>query len=210
MNKPVYLGVSVLDISRTLMYKFWFDCIKPKYEDGAKLCYTDTDSLMINHITEDFFEDIADDFTKRFDTSNCDKNDKRPLPMGIKKKVYGFFKDESGGKIMKEFVALRVKTYAYLMDDDAEEKKAKETKKCVIKRELMFKNYKYCLKSQQRFKSNHYKVCTEEVYKIALNSDDDKRLQIFTGVETCSYGTNAFKKCESEMIVVKDLFVKKI
>ena len=74
----------------------------------------------------------------------------------------------------------------------------------------MFKNYKYCLKSQQRFKSNHYKVCTEEVYKIALNSDDDKRLQIFTGVETCSYGTNAFKKCESEMIVVKDLFVKKI
>ena len=181
------------------MYKFWFDCIKPKYEDGAKLCYTDTESLMINNITEDFFEDIANDVTKWFDTSNCDKSDKRPLPMGINKKVYGFFKDESGGKIMKEFVALRAKTYAYLMVDDAEEKKAKETKKCVIKRELMFKNYKNCffngeviLKSRQRFKSKHYKVCTEEVNKIALNSDDDKRLQIFNGVETCSYRTNAF------------------
>ena len=82
------------------------------------------------------------------------------------------------------------------MDDDAEEKKAKEIKKCVIKRELMFKNYKNCffngeviLKSQQ---SNHYKVCTEKVNKIALNSDDDKRLKIFNGTETCPYGTNAF------------------
>ena len=217
MNKPVYLGVSVLDISKTLMYKFCYDYIKPKYQDGAKLCYTDTDSFMINNITEDFFEDIADDVTKWFDTSNCDENDKRPLPMGMNKKVYGFFKDELGGEIMKEFVALRAKTYAYLMDNDAEEKKAKETKKCVIKRELMFKNYKNCqfngeviLISQQRFKSNHYKVYTEEVNKIALNGDDDKRLQIFNGTETCPYGTNAFKKWESKMMVVKDLFAKKI
>ena len=107
---------------------------------------------------------------------------------------------------MKEFVVLRAKTYACLMDDDAEEKKAKETKKCIITRELMFKNYKNCLfngeailKSQQRFKSNHYKVYTEEVNKITLNSDDDKRLQIFNGIETCPYGTNAFKKCKSEI-----------
>ena len=80
----------------------------------------------------------------------------------------------------------------------------------------MFKNYKNCLfngevilKSQQRFKSNHYKVYTEEVNKIALDSDDDKRLQIFNGIETCPYGANEFKKCESKMMVVKDLFVKK-
>ena len=83
----------------------------------------------------------------------------------MNKKVYGFFKDELGGKIMKEFVALRAKTYAYLMDDDGEEKKPKATKKYVIKRELMFKNYKDCLfngkvilKSQQIFKSDHHKV----------------------------------------------------
>ena len=79
MNKPVYLGMSILDISKTLMHKFWYDCIKPKYEDRAKLCYTDTDSLIIHIITEDFFEDSTDDVTKEFDTSNYDQNDKRPF-----------------------------------------------------------------------------------------------------------------------------------
>ena len=138
MNKPVHLGMSILGISKTLMYKFWYYYIKPKYEYRVKLCYTDTDSFIIHIITEDFFEDIADDVTKWFDTSNYDENDKRPLPIGMTKKVYDFFKDELGGKITKEFVALRAKTYAYLTDD-GEEKTSKGTKKCVIKRE--FKNY---------------------------------------------------------------------
>ena len=165
MNKPVYLGMSILDISKTLMYKFWYDYIKSKYEDRAKLCYTDTDSFIIHIVTEDLFKDIARDVKKWFDTSNYDENDKRPLPTGMKKKVYGFFKDELRGTIMKEFIALRAKTYAFLMDDDGEEKKPKATKKYVIKRELMFKNYKDCLfngkvilKSQQIFKSDHHKV----------------------------------------------------
>ena len=116
---------------------------------------------------------------------------------------------------MQEFVALRAKTYAYLTDDDDEKRKAKETKKCVIKSELMLKNYKdglfngeVILKSQQRFKSDHRKVYTEEVNKIALNSDDDKRIQTFDGIETYPYGTNAFKVCESKMIAVRDLFVE--
>ena len=116
---------------------------------------------------------------------------------------------------MEEFVALRAKTYAYLTDDDDEKRKAKETKKCVIKSELMLKNYKDCLfngevilKSLQRFKSDHRKVYTEEVNKIALNSDDDKRIQTFDGIETYPYGTNAFKVCESKMIAVRDLFVE--
>ena len=116
---------------------------------------------------------------------------------------------------MEEFVALRAKTYAYLTDDDDEKRKAKETKKCIIKSELMLKNYKdglfngeVILKSQQRFKSDHRKVYTEEVNKIALNSDDDKRIQTFDGIETYPYGTNAFKVCESKMIAVRDLFVE--
>ena len=79
MNKPVYLGMSILDISKTLMYKFWYDYFKPKYGDKAKLCYTDTDSFIIHTITEDFFEDIAGDVKKWFDTSNYDENDKRTL-----------------------------------------------------------------------------------------------------------------------------------
>ena len=197
MSKPVSLGMSILDISKAFMYKFWYDYIKPKYEDIAKLCYTDTDSLIIHIITENIFEEIAGDVKIWFDASNYDENDKRPLSMGMNKRAYGFVKDELGGKIMKEFVALRSKTYAYLMDDDSEKKKAKGTKKCVIKRELMFENYKDCLfngevilKSQQIFKSDHHKVYTEEVNKIALSSDDDKRLQTFDRVTTYLYGTN--------------------
>ena len=114
---------------------------------------------------------------------------------------------------MKEFCALRAKTYSYLMDDNSEVKKSKGTKKCVIKRRLMFENYKdslfnnkTILKSQQRFKSDHHKVYTEEVNKIALSSNDDKRLQTHDKITTYPYGTNAFKVCESEMLMVKDLF----
>ena len=92
-NKPLHLGMSMLDISKTPMYKFWYDYFKPKYGDRAKLCYTDTDSFIIYIITEDFFVDISDDVEKWFDTSNYDKNDKRPLQIGENKKVPGLFKD---------------------------------------------------------------------------------------------------------------------
>ena len=135
---------------------------------------------------------------------------KRPLPIGKNKKVPSLFKDELGRKIMKEFCTLRAKTYAYLMDDDSEKKKAKGTKKCVLKHRLMFENYKVCLfndkiilKSQQRFKSDYNKVYIEEVNKIGLSSDDDKRLQSFDTIATYPHGTNAFKVCESEMLMVK-------
>ena len=86
MNKPVYLGMSILDISEILMYEFWYDYIKPKYGDRAKLCYMDTDSFVIHVETEDFYKDIANDFERWFDTSNYDENDKRPLPIGKDKK----------------------------------------------------------------------------------------------------------------------------
>ena len=112
MNKAIYLGMSILDISKTLMYKFWYDYFKPKYGDKAKLCYTDTDSFIIHIITEDFFEDISNDVEAWYDTSNYDENDKRPLPVGKNKKVIGLLKDELGGKIMKEFCAPREKTYS--------------------------------------------------------------------------------------------------
>ena len=127
-----------------------------------------TDSFVIYVKTEDFYEDIADDVKKWFDTSAYNEDDKRLLPIGGNKKKTGLFKDELGGNILKEFVGLRAKTYAYLMDDDTEHKKAKETKKCVIKKELMFANYKNCLlndktvlRSQQRFKSDCHKLYTE-------------------------------------------------
>ena len=136
MNKPIYPGLSILEISKTLMYEFWYDYMKPKYGDNVKLCYMDTDSFIMHIKTEDFYEDIADDVEKRFDTSNYEVN--RPLPAGKNKKKIGLMKDELGGKIMIEFVPLRPKTYSHLTDDCAEDKKAKGTKKCVIKRRLKF------------------------------------------------------------------------
>ena len=108
---------------------------------------------------------------------------------------------------MIEFIKLRAKTYAYLMDDDSEHKEAKGTRKCLIKRRLMFENYidrllnnKIILQSQQRFKSDHHKVYPEQINKIALSSNDDNRLQIFDKITIYPYGTNAFKVCESEML----------
>ena len=212
MNKPVYLGQAVLDISKTLMYDFWYDYIKSMYKDKARLCYIDTDSFIILIKTEDFYKDIADDVEKWFDTSNYDKNGKRPLPIGINKNVLGKFKDELGGKIMTEFVGLRAKTYSYLIDgyndEDYEKnktisKKAKGTKKCVIKRELMFDNYKeslldnkVILKSHQRFRSDHHEVYTEEINKIPLSSNEDKRLQTVDRITRYPYGMN-----ESEMLL---------
>ena len=94
MNKPLHLGITILDVSKIFMYKFWYDYIKPKYGDRAKLCYTDTDSFIIHIFTEKYFEDIAGNVERWFDTSNYDRNDKRPLPIDKNKKVYGFFKDD--------------------------------------------------------------------------------------------------------------------
>ena len=156
MNKPIYLGLSILEISKILMYEFWYDYMKPKYDNNVQLCYMDTDSFIMNIKTNDFYEDIASDVENRFDTSNYEVN--RPLPMRKNKKVIGLMKDELSGEIITEFVTLRPKTYSYLTDDGKENKKAKGTKKCVIKKMIKFNDYKKCLlndevilKSQQRF-----------------------------------------------------------
>ena len=89
MNKPICVGMSILGISKTLMYNFWYDYFKPKYGDRAKLGYTDTGSFITHIITEDFFEDIFNDVEAWYDTSNYDENDKRPLLIGKNKNVIG-------------------------------------------------------------------------------------------------------------------------
>ena len=166
--------------------------MKPKYGDNVKLCYMDTDSFIMNIETEDFCKDIANDVEKRFDTSNyeCDS-----LPTGKNKKVIGLMKDELGGRVITEFVALRPKTYSYLTDDCKEDKKAKGTKKCVIKRMIKFDDCKNCLlkgevilKSQQRFISKGHEVYTENINKIALGSNDDKRIVSSDKITSYPYG----------------------
>ena len=111
MNKPIYLGLSILEISKLLMYEFWYDYMKPKYGNNVKLCYMDTDSFIKNIKTEDFHKDIANDVGKIFDTSNYEVV--RPLSIGKNKKVIGLMKDELGGKIITEFVTLRPKTFIF-------------------------------------------------------------------------------------------------
>ena len=153
----------------------------------------DTDSFVINIKTKDFYKDIAMDVKERFDTSNCIYD--RPLPIGVNKKIIGLMKDELGGGIITEFVALRPKAYLYVTNDFTELKKAKGTKKCVVKKMLRFSDYKNCLssngkvlKSQQRFKSENHSVYTENINKIALSCDDDKRIVAADRISSYPYG----------------------
>ena len=175
------------------MYEFWYDYMKPKYGNDVKLCYMDADSFMMNIKTNDFYEDIANDVENRFDTSIYEVN--KPLPMGKNKKVIGLMKDEIGGKIITKFVTLRPKTYLYLTGDGKEDKKAKGTKKCVIKKMIKFNDYKKCLlndevifKSQQRFLSKKHDVYTENINKIALSNDNDKRIVSSDKITSYPYG----------------------
>ena len=167
----------------------------------------DTDSFIIHIKTEDFYKDIPNDVDKSFDTSAYNENDKRPLPIGINKKILGMFKDELSRKIMIKFCGPRAKTYSFLSDDGVEKKKDKGTKKCVIKRHLKFDDYKdsifndkKILRTQQRFKGDLHTVYTENINKISISSNNDKRLQTYNKITTYTHGTNAFKVCEREML----------
>ena len=199
MNKPIYLWLSILDISKITMYEFWYEIIKSKYGSSAKLCYTDTDSFIINLKTEDFYKDISENVIERFDTSNYIHD--RPLPIGVNKKVLGLIKDKLGGGIITEFVALRPKAHSCKTEDNVVLKKAKRTKKCIINKMLSFNDYKNCLfdngkvlRSQQRFKRENHSVYMENINKIALSCNDDKRFVATDGIESYPYGYVLKKK----------------
>ena len=193
MNKPIYLGLSILEISKILMYEFWYDYMKPKYGNKVKLCYMDMDSFIMKIKTNEFYEDVASDVENRFDTLNYGVN--RQLPTGKNKKIIGLMKDELGAKIITEFVTLRPKTYSFLTDDGKEDKKTKGTKKCVIRKMIKFNDYKKCLlndevilKSQQRFISKKHDVYTENINKIALSNNYDKRIVSSNKISSYPYG----------------------
>ena len=128
-NKPVYCGMSILDLSKTLMYDFHYNYAKKKWKD-LKVLYTDIDSLIYEIGTEDVFADIADDVVAMFDTSGFPKDHMSCIPVGKNKNVIGKMKDEAGGKIMKEFVGLRSKLYSYVMDERKGEKMQGNEEKC--------------------------------------------------------------------------------
>ena len=192
MNKPIYLGEAILDLSKTVMYEFHYDYMVPKYGENLPLCYMDTDLLIYQIKTEDFYTDIVDDVPIIFDTSGYSGN--RPLPIGMNNKVIGLMKDELGGAIMTEFVALRPKLYSFRRLDGSEDKKCKGIKKCVIKKNLKFEDYKNCLlnpadvyRLQLTFRSTKHEVHTIEVNKVTLNGDDDKWISKRDGISTLAH-----------------------
>ena len=194
-NKPVYLGMCILDLSKTLMYDFQYNYIKRKYGDKAKLLFTDTDSFMYEIQTGDFYKDISADVKRMFDTSDYPPDHPSGIPSGFNKKVLGMFKDEVGGKVIDEFVGLRAKLYSYKMFEAEESKKYKGVKKSVVKKSIAHEDYKKCLftgKEQLRkmnvIRSHMHEVYTEEVNKIALCPDDDKRHILENGVHTLALG----------------------
>ena len=195
MNKPVYLGMCILDLSKTIMYDFHYNYIKPKYGEKAKLLFTDTDSLMYEIETEDFYKDISEDVKDRFDTSDYPENHPSGIPTGINKKVLGMFKDEAAGKIIIEFVGLRAKLYSFIMEDGKENKRCKGVKKQVVESSITHEDYKTCLRTgkeqlrkQNILRSYEHEVYTEEVNKIALSSIDDKRYILGDGIHTLAWG----------------------
>ncbi|KAK3727479.1 hypothetical protein QZH41_006420 [Actinostola sp. cb2023] len=194
-DKPVYLGMSILDLSKTLMYDFHYGYIKNKYNEKAKLLFTDTDSLAYEIETEDFYQDINSDVKSMFDTSAYPKDHPSGIETGVNKKVIGMFKDEVGGEQITEFVGLRAKLYSYKMDSQKEEKKCKGVKKAVVKKCISFQDYKDCLfnkKSQMRkmnvIRSHKHEIFTETVNKVALSHEDDKRIINSDCVHTLAHG----------------------
>ena len=207
INKPIYLSQAILDLSKIIMYEFHYGYMKRKYSEPClQLCYMDTDSLVYHIKTKDFYADISDDIEERFDTSGYNKEDAGPLPIGKNKKVIGKMKDELGGAIMTEFIALRPKLYSYRKLDGKEDttgqdevKKCKGIKKCVVKKTLTFEDYKNCLlnpplgrtdlyRQQLIFRLSKHKVHMIEVNKVTLNRDDDKRISKRDRISTLAQG----------------------
>ena len=195
MNKPVYLGMCILELSKIIMFDFHYNYIKSKYADKAKLLFTDTDSLMYEIETEDFYKDIAGDVKDKFDTSDYPENHLSGIPTGENKKVLGMMKDEAAGKIIKEFVGLRSKLYSFVKDDGRETKKCKGIKKQVVESSIRHEHYKTCLttgkellRKQNILRSYNHEVYTEEVNKVALSALDDKRYILSDGMHTLAWG----------------------
>ena len=204
MNKPVYLGMSILDLSKNLMFDFHYNYIIPKYGNKAKLLFTDTDSFLYEIQTEDFYKDISGDVKDRFDTSDYPKNHPSVIVTGINKKVLGMFKDEAAGKNITEFVGLRAKLYSYKMEEGKENKKCKGIKKAVVEKSITHEDYKTCLKTgkeqlrrQNIIRSYEHVLYTEEVNKIALSAADDKRYLLKDSFDTLAWGHYKIKEMEN-------------
>ena len=190
-NKPVYVGQAILDLSKTLMFNFHYTYIKEKYSSKAELLFADTDSLMYQIKTKDFYKDISDDVQDKFDTSDYPPNHKSGILTGVNKKVIGMFKDEVAGRQITHFVGLRPKLYSYKVEGQQELKKCKGVKKNVVKKSLEFDDYVKCLLTGEKqmrtmkiIRSEKHNIYSKELNKIALSNLDDKRLVLEDKIHT--------------------------
>ena len=192
LNRPAYVGMCILDLSKTLMYDFHYNYIKQKYGDKAKLLFTDTDSLTYEIQTEDIYQDFWNDKDK-FD--NSDYPESSQYFSKANKKVIGKFKDEAAGMPIKEFIGLRSKMYSYIKEDNKVEKTAKGIKKNIIKGNIKHEDYKKVLfkneQMQHRMKtirSERHQLGSYEINKISLSCFDDKRYIAENGIKSLAYG----------------------
>lgn len=197
LNRPIYVGFSILDLSKTLMYNFHYDYIKNKYNSQAKLLFTDTDSLCYEITTEDVYRDMLED-SNLFDTSDYPKD--HTLYSDNNKKVLGKMKDELAGEVASEFIGLKPKMYS-ICYSTMEKKTAKGVAKNIIKRKLTHNNYKTCLFECQRgiesaikIASTNHKLTTVRYNKSTLCPFDNKRYILKDGQSSYAYGHYKIKE----------------
>ncbi|MEW8190510.1 MAG: hypothetical protein AB2766_14525, partial [Candidatus Thiodiazotropha endolucinida] len=192
LNRPVYVGMSILDLSKHLMYDFYYNQLKTQYGESCQLLYTDTDSLLLEIETEDVYKDMAQNQTL-YDTSDYPQD--HPLYSSANKKVLGKLKDECAGRAIAEYVGLRPKMYSILEAGGKNTKKAKGVKKNVVKKHIRHEQYKEALFEKQTFRhgmdvlrSERHRIYGQHLNKVSLSPFDSKRWIAKNGVDTLAYG----------------------
>ena len=197
LKKLTYFGQTILDLSKTVMYKFHYEYIKPMYGERARLLFTDTDSLCYAVKTEDFYKDISNDVHKMFDTTNYPENHPSGISTGVNKRVVGMMKDKSGDKQITEFAGLRSKLYAFKVWGEEEKKNCNGVNKNVVKKCMTLEYYKYCLFNNTNYlakfntsRSRKHEITNECITEVALSASDDKRYIIPNNLEhkTLAFG----------------------
>ena len=192
-RKPITIGLAILDVSKILMYDFYYDHMKPVYRENMKLLYTDTDSFIFYVNTDNVYDDIKRHI-ERFDTSDYSENNIHGMPRINKKKV-GLMKDECNGAIMSEFASLRSKVYSFQVLGENTTKKLKGVKKHALRRRITFNDYKECLMNStekyttmQTIRSNKHEIYSSKLNKLALSPHDEKRFICEDGISTYAWG----------------------
>ena len=202
LNRPVYVGMSILDLSKHLMYDFYYNGLKAQYGDSCNLLYTDTDSLLLEIQTDDVYRDVAA-HKDLYDTSDYPQD--HPLHNTENKKVLGKMKDECAGVPIAEYVGLRPKMYSILKGDSKEIRKAKGVKKCVVKHQIRHEQYKETLFERKTFRhgmnmlrSERHQMYGIRVNKVSLSPFDSKRWISDNGVDTLGYGHRTIQEMQAK------------